>query len=101
MTADSPVMPDDIRDLCELIDCQVIRDVDTNPITKQAQTVFALGAYPDTSAGLHGYTLTPYFFSEDALARFCRSPNGKMRINKIAAELFPDWDPVQHRFTEA
>lgn len=92
--------PHGIDELTETFDCSVIWDLDIHPATKQECDVWAVGESPEPSAGLHGYHLTPYFFTKKALDRYCRSNVGKQQINDKAAALFPDWDKTACRFVD-
>ncbi len=93
------MIPRDIKGICELFDCGVRHDISdppgfkfTDPDRNRPVPVFAIGAEDELSAGLYGYTLTPWFYSEKTLARYCASKKGREEINAKAKETFPnDW----------
>ncbi len=92
------MIPKDIKNICELFDCGVKQDISEPPrfkckdgnIPSKMVTVYAIGEHPEYSAGLSGFTLTPYFYSMKALERYCRSKKGREAINTRAKETFPD-----------
>lgn len=73
---DSVMIPSGIDSISELFDCGV----------------YAVGEHSEPSAGLHGFTLTPFFYSKKQLEQYCRSKKGRSEINIKATEIFPDWD---------
>ncbi len=84
-----------VQHYCGLFDCQVLLDLAERggAALRPLETVYYLGSPPELGAGLWGYSLTPHFFSKDALERYCRSAKGKAAINKAAGETFVgQWD---------
>lgn len=89
---DSVMVPPGIDSISELFDCGVITEAGQHPVTKTDCGVYALGEHSEPSAGLHGFTLTPFFYSKKQLEKYCRSKKGRSEINIKATEIFPDWN---------
>jgi len=101
------MIPKDVKDICELFDCTVCTDVTTygRPPKREIEfpklhAIFYIGAYPELSAGLRGFHISPYFFSEKQLERFCRSTKGREIINKMAGETFSDWSTKKQEWND-
>ncbi|MAT38882.1 MAG: hypothetical protein CL946_04685 [Ectothiorhodospiraceae bacterium] len=86
------MVPAGIESISELFDCGVIGDLGQHPATGKECSVYAIGANDEPGAGLHGFALTPNFYSKNQLEKYCRSTKGRVEINKKAAEVFGDWD---------
>lgn len=87
------MIPKDIKGICELFDCSVCTDLASRGFSDKLQPIYYIGEYPELSAGLYGYHLTPHFFSIKALERYCASRKGRNMINTKAKEIFADWLP--------
>jgi hypothetical protein len=85
------MIPKDVKGICELFDCAVCNDLSAKGFSKELQTIYYIGTYPELSAGLYGYSLTKGFFSMKALERYCASAKGRNEINLKAKETFTDW----------
>jgi hypothetical protein len=96
------MIPNNIKDICELFDCRVCTDLCEKNIGKKKTetqedylrnmiTAYYIGEYSEHSAGLNGYALTPSFFSLVSLEKFCHSSKGREIINKNAGLIFTDW----------
>ena len=86
------MVPSGIENISDLFDCSVIGDLSQHPVSKKECSVYAVGAYDEPGAGLHGFMLTPQFHSKKQLEKYCRSKKGRIEINQKATEIFPDWD---------
>lgn len=84
------MIPKDIKALCDYFDVTVCTDIATKGFSKALESVYYIGATSELSAGLYGFRLTPHFFSEKALVRYCASKRGQDEINAKAKETFPD-----------
>ena len=93
------MLPNNTKELSELFDCGIITDISEpagfkvkDDRDRKFVAVYAVGCHSELSAGLYGFSLTPYFYSLDALERYCHSSKGLLEINKKAGAMFPDWD---------
>lgn len=86
------MIPNTVKEICELFDTSVKVDYAERGFSKVLSPVYAIGDNTELSAGLYGYTLTPWYFSQKQLERFCKSSKGKAFINDKAVEAFTDWD---------
>ncbi len=86
------MVPAGIESIAELFDCGVVGDLGLHPATRKECGVYAVGANDEPEAGLHGFILTPHFYSRQQLEKYCRSKKGRADINQRAADIFPDWD---------
>lgn len=94
------MIPKDVKDICELFDCGVCTDMgicgrppkNEDAYPKGLRPCYYIGATPEPAACLSGFRLTPSFFTEAALQRYCNSRKGRDAINKLAGETFTDWN---------
>ena len=90
------MIPKDIKDICELFDCQVMTDLAPRGFGNgqdNLKPVYYLGTPTELSAGLYGCRLSKHFFALSALERYCGSKKGHDDINNNAKELFAEWLP--------